>query len=309
MALAVHPSYFQGVAESKTFVLGEVVMIRVFHRVVNFHRVLRIALFVCAVSFPLFASAQSNRTKIHGFWVAGSSSVTVKADEAILFLAIPGKGENATNALAENDRLTRQIEQSLVEQGLKGKYRFTANQFISGGAIGVGPGLSMPGGMGMAPRPYYSRPELQSFCFEVRKYVIVTFNEKDLSGEGFDLILADTIDALTRAGARQPELPPQFSQFKLRGPVVFTVKDPGPALHEAVREATERAPRMAQEVARNSGVKLGRILDARVNRPLEVPLTRQPETGILEELHVQYYGASTDAVTIPATFAVEYSTK
>jgi uncharacterized protein YggE len=295
------------VAESKTFVQGDAVMIRVFNRVVNSHRVVRVALFVCAASFPLFASGQSNRTKIHGFWVAGSSSVTVKADEAILFLVILGKGEDAAGALAENERITQQVEQALVGQGLKGKYRFTANEFISGGAISVGPARLLP--MGMAPRLYYPRPELRSFCFEVRKYVIVTFTEKDLASEAFDQTLADAIDALTRAGARQPELPPQFSQFKFRGPVVFTVKDPAPALREAVREATDRASRMAQEVARNSGVKLGRILDARVNRPLEVPLGRQQEPEILNELHVQYWSASKDAVTIPATFAVEYSTK
>jgi uncharacterized protein YggE len=285
------------------------VKIRVSKHAVEYQKVLRVAIFFCAASFPLLAFAQSSRTKIQGFWVAGSSSVTVKADEAILFLAIPGKGEDAAGALAENDRMTRQVEQSLVEQGLQGKYRFTANQFISGGAISIGPALSMSTGMGVAPRPYYRRPELQSFCFEVRKYVFVTFTEQDLSSEAFDLILANTIDALTRAGARQPELPPQFSQFKIRGPVLFTVKDPGPALREAVREATEQATRLAQEVARNSGVKLGRILDARVNRPLEVPLARQPEIGILEELHLQFYSASKDAVTIPATFAVEYLTK
>ena len=281
-------------------------MIRFSDCCLDFHKVLRIAVFAAA-SFPLFTFAQPNRTKIHGFWVAGSSSVTVKADEAILFLAIPGTAEDAAGALAENDRITRQVEQALVGQGLKGKYRFTANQFISGAASGSGPAPVLP--MLMAPRPYYPRPGLQPFCFEVRKYVIVTFAEKDLSSEAFDQILADAIDALTRAGARQPELPPQFSQFKIRGPVLFTVKDPGPALQEAVREATEQAARMAQEVARNSGVKLGRILDARVNRPLEVPLARQQEIGILDELHLQYYSGSKDAVTIPATFAVEYSTK
>ena len=91
--------------------------------------------------------------------------------------------------------------------------------------------------------------------------------------------------------------------------MLFTVKNPGPALREAVREAAEQATRQAQEVAKNSGVKLGRILDARVNRPLEVPLVRQQEPEIFSELHVQYYGASKDAVLVPATFAVEYSTR
>ena len=282
-------------------------MIRALKRAGDFQKAVRVAIFLAIAILPGLAFAQPNRTKIHGFWVAGSSSVTVKADEAILFLAIPGSAEDAAGALAENDRITRQVEQVLVEQGLRGKYRFTANHFLSGGALSIGPALAAP--MAMTPRPYYPRTWQQSFCFEVRKYVIVTFAGTDLGNEGFDQILVDTIDALTRAGARQPELPPQFSQLKIAGPVVFTVKDPGPAQMEAVREATERATRMAQEVARNSGVKLGRILDARVNRPLEVPLARQQEIGILDELHLQYYSASKDAVTIPASFAVEYSTR
>ena len=99
---------------------------------------------------PGLCATQSNQ--IHGFWVAGSSSVTVKADEAILFLAIPGSAEDAAGALAENDRITRQVEQVLVEQGLRGKYRFTANQFLSGGALSIGPALAAP--MAMTPRPY-----------------------------------------------------------------------------------------------------------------------------------------------------------
>jgi hypothetical protein len=296
----------QNVAESKTFVLGEALKKLVSNRVANLHPVLLVAAFVCAAWLPVCAVAQTKKTKIHGFWVAASASVTVRADEAILFLAIPGRAEDAAGALAENDRITRQVEKALVGQGLKGKYRFTANQYIFLGAIGMGPALALP--MGTPLRPYYPRRELQSFCFEVQKYVIVTFTEKDIPSEAFDQILADAIDALIRAGARQPELPPQFS-LKIRGPVVFTVKDPGPALLEAVHKATGEAVRMAQEVARNSGVKLGRILDARVNRPLEVPLGRQQEPEIFDELHVQYWSASKDAVIIPATFAAEYSTK
>ena len=282
-------------------------MIRASKRDVGFHKTLHVAIFLGITILPGPAFAQPNRTKMKGFWVAGSSSITVKADEAILFLAISGRAEDAAGAFVENDRITRQVEQSLSEQGLQGKYRVSANQFISGGASGLGPALAVP--MAMSSRPYYARALQPPFCFEVRKYVFVTFSEKDLSSEAFDQILADTIDALTRAGARQPELPPQFSQFKNTGPVLFTVKDPGPALREAVREASERAARMAQEVARNSGVKLGRILDARVNRPLEVPIGRQQEPEIINELHLQYYGSTRDAITISATFAVEYSTK
>jgi uncharacterized protein YggE len=276
-------------------------MFRISGQVVAFKSAVSLAILLTFTVFPDLIFAQTNHTKIHSFWVAGSSSVTVKADEAVLFMVVRGGAPDATEALSENDRITRQVQQSLEQLGLKGKYRFSANQFNSAGLV-VGPAL--------APvRPYYSRGLQQPACFEVKKYVIVTFNEADLASEAFDQVLAETIDTLTRAGAQQPEIPPQIPRLRFSGPVVFSVKDPGPALREAVRQATEHAKASAQQVATDSGVKLGRILDARVNRPLEVSLPRPQERSIFDELNFQYFGESKDSVIIPATFAAQYSTR
>jgi uncharacterized protein YggE len=269
---------------------------------VGFTKTLCIVLLFASLFSPAAAIGQEKRTKIYGFWVAGSATVTVKPDEAIVFMVVRGSGRTAAEAMAQNERISAQVERAMGGLGLKGKYRFSANHFSSGGGPWTGPGLTV--------RPYAFDPRgLQQTGFEVTKYVFVTFEEADLSNAVFDDKLAATIDGLTEAGAQQPQTPPQLAQLRIAGPVLFTVRDPGPGLSEAVRQAEARALAMGQEVARNSGEKLGKILDARVNRPLEAGLPRLQERSVLEELQLQYYSTTRDGVTIPATFAVEYSTK
>jgi uncharacterized protein YggE len=291
----VHPSE-ESVVEGQNQVRGGV-MNRVSVQTVAITKVFGVVVLLVATIFPAMAFGQAKKTKLRGFWVAGTAAVTVKPDEAAVFLVIRGSGRSATDALTQNERITRQVEQALDELGLKEKYRLTENHFSSGG-------FPTP-----AFRPFNPGVLQSSGCFEVKKYVFVTFNEADLSKPGFDQILAETIDGLTSAGAQQSEMLPQFAQTRITSPVLFTVKDPGPALLEAVRQAQERARALGQEVARDSGVKLHGIIDARVNRPLEVSLPGQQEPTILDELHVQYYSSTKEGVTIPATFAVEYSAK
>jgi hypothetical protein len=100
-------------------------------------------------------------------------------------------------------------------------------------------------------------------------------------------VIFNTIDALVRAGAQQPEPSPQIPQFRVTGPVLFTVKDPNPALRKAVALAMAQARAMVEGVAEDSGTKLGPILDARKS-PLEVTLPRREELNIADELHLQY---------------------
>ena len=276
-------------------------MRQIFKSAVRFSEALCVAMLFAEVFYPANASGQESQSRIHGFWVAGSASVTVKADEAIVFMVIRGSGRTAADAMAQNERISVQIEQAMGGLGLKGKYRFSTNRFIPGGAT--------PAGLGFRPYPFDPRGPERGLGFEVTKYVFITFDEADLSNSAFDDRLAATIDGLAEAGAQQLQLPPQLAQQRISGPVLFTVKDPGPAVSEAVRQAEARALAMGREVARNSGQKLGKILDARVNRPLEVGLPRLQEASVLEELQLQYYSTTRDGVTIPATFAVEYSTK
>ncbi len=276
-------------------------MSRISSHIVGFAATLCMVMFLGAVFCTTNAFGQENRTKIHGFWVAGAASVTVKADEAIVFMVIRGSGRTAADAMAQNERISAQVERAMGGLGLKGKYRFSANRFIPAGAT--------PAGLGFRPYAFDPRGPERGLGFEVTKYVFITFDEADLLSPAFDDRLAATIDGLAEAGAQQLQMPPQLAQLRISGPVLFTVKNPGPAMSEAVRQAEARAFSMGREVAKNSGLKLGKILDARVNRPLEVGLPRLQEASVLEELQLQYYGTTKDGVTIPATFAAEYSTK
>jgi uncharacterized protein YggE len=270
------------------------------NQAVRFGKCFRSVILLLAAISPANAFGQAPRTKIHGFWVAGSAAVTVKADKAIVFMVIRSSGTSAADALSKNDAIANQVEQALGKIGLGGKYSFSAAHFNSGATPALAPVFT----------PYSPRVLRQRPCgYEVTKYVFITFDESDLSNPLFDQELAGTIDELTSAGAQQPEIPAQGELSKNIGPVLFTVKDPGPAQREAIRQAAERARALGEEVARNSRVRITGIVDARVNRPLEVSLPRQQEISVLDELHLQYYGTSKDAITFPATFAVQYSAK
>lgn len=267
---------------------------------IHFRKVLRTVILVSVVAFAIWPTAafgQATRSKIRGFWVSGSAAVTVKADRALVVMEIRSSARLSEEALCEIERLSQVVAQELEQRGLGGKYRFTANHYFSNGLPVT------------APRTLTLRSFGQPHCFEVKRYVIVTFNESDLAKPGFDGLLASAIDALTNAGAQLPELRPDLGQTRFAGPVLFTVKDPEPIVLEAIRQAMDRARVLGEEVARNSGRKLGPIIDARVNRPLMLELPRQQDLTVFDELNVRYYGTSKDAVTIPATFAVEYLTK
>jgi len=258
-----------------------------------------IVLFLVGISAST-ASGQTKRTKIRGFWVAGSAALTVKADEALVVMMIRSSAPVLAESLVRNDQITQRVEQEMAQMGLEGKYRFSASHFNAG----------TPSLTSQSLNPSYPLPPRQRLCgYAVTKYVFVSFEESDLSNPLFDQVLAGTIDALVKAGAQGLESTPPSEPTRGTGPVWFTVKDPGPAQREAIRQAADRARTLGEEVAKNSNVKITGIIAARVNRPFQVWLPRQRELDVLDELQLKYYGTSRDAVTIPATFAVEYSAK
>lgn len=251
--------------------------------------------------------AQATSSSDRGFWVSGAASVTVAPDRAIVLMTIRSTAATLEEALRQNKQKALDVERELSRLELDGKYRITASQFHS--PRPAGPYLSIP-------RSYpnfvpYNRPGLQPpNCHEVVNYVIVTFDEEDLAESNFDEKLAETMDGLKSAGAQEAEIyaHPATAQGRVAA-VLFTVKDPQPALLEATRRAQSQAEALGQEVARNSKLRIRGILDARVNRPLEVQLPRPQDINILDELNIRYYSASRDGVTIPATFAVKFRIK
>lgn len=266
-----------------------------------------IAMLLIAALTPMSAFAQSDRAKVRGFWVAASAAVTVPADEGIVIMLIRTVAPGAGNALAQNDQTTQRVTQAPNDLHLEGKYKFSADRFNNDGVSPLALRAYQPGSAPFSPRLY--RPGTPCESFEVSKYVLVTFDSSDLADPNFNGTLASTVDALLDAGAQQPELQTDAAQTRSGRTVFFTLKDPQPVQLEAIREATARARAQAEEVAKSSGFKLGGIIDARVNRPMELQLPRVQELTILDEIGLRFYSDSKDAITIPATFAVQFSTK
>jgi|SRR5215472_2996788 len=71
---------------------------------------------LAAVILPEYAFADPEGTKIHSFWVDGSASVTVKANQAILIMVIHGTGPDLQAALEDNTRITQQAYDALIQR-------------------------------------------------------------------------------------------------------------------------------------------------------------------------------------------------
>src|SRR5271169_1749672 len=104
-------------------------MIGVSKQAAVFGKLLRIGILFVTVIFPAIVFGQTDRTKIHGFWVSGSAAVTMKPDQAIVFMVVQGSAACAAGALVQNQRIVQQVDQAMDAMGLEGKYRFSANHF------------------------------------------------------------------------------------------------------------------------------------------------------------------------------------
>ena len=227
-----------------------------------------------------------------GFWVTTSAEVQLKPDQAIVYMMIRSSAPLTVDALADSNRKAEAIEQALGSMGLKGKFRFSTDHF---GPVRVN-----------QPPPYGYPPQPQ--LMEVSKYVFVTFEAADLSDPHFDQKVAAVIDQITKSGAVQADTQPQPMGIPANA-IVYTVKNPEPAYLEATRQAADRAKSTAQETAKGLGVTTKGLIDVRINRPLgSAGIVRQPNLlNPLDELHLQYYSTSNDAIVIQATVTAEYA--
>jgi len=255
--------------------------------------------FALLILFACVAPAARGQSSSHrGFWVAGSAETTVKADEAIIVLAIEGSAPDATDAYAQNETMTDHIAQVLDDLGLTAEYRFSSDRFES-------PALTRT-----PATPFLQARAIHASSFAVTKYVFVTFGGPEVSGASFDQKLASTVASLTANGATAvawpPGLPAPGRSMQSAATVIFTVKDPGPVLSETTNEAIRRAQTAGKQTAKQLHVHIKGILDARINRPLEIALPRQQDLSIADELNLRYYSTSRN-VTIPATCAIEFA--
>jgi len=239
------------------------------------------------------APAQFARSKNPGFWVAAEAEVPVKPDRAIVLMMIRSCAPTASMAVTENDVTANQIENALDGLGLKGHYRLSTARFES---------PAFP----HAPNPAFAIRPAQGFPHQVAKYVFVTFEGDDIERPDFEQTIAQTIDALTKAGAQPVEFP-QFGIPSRNATVLFTIEHFETASLEANRLAASRARSIAEAEAKSLGVRITGILDARVNRPLEVTLPRLRESNVFDDLQLRYFSTSKDNLRVSATFAAEYA--
>ena len=153
-------------------------------------------------------------------------------------------------------------------------------------------------------------PSNQPPLMEVSRYIFVTFEAVDMADPHFDQKVASAIDALTKSGAVQPDTQMQPVNLPSVGPLIYTVKNPEPALLEATRQAAERAKALAQETAQAMGVATKGIMDVRVTRPFGSQLVGPLNANALSplnELHLQYSSYVKDDVTVQATVTTGYS--
>jgi uncharacterized protein YggE len=256
---------------------------------------------------PVQAFAQQDRRNDRGFWVTGTSEVTVRPDEALIVMQLRSTGPTVAEAFDSSEQTIQQLSQSLNSSGLQLKYTFTSSRVSSWASGNRLAPLYQPR---LAPQPMRPfQPAFQLCGTEAIRYVIVTFDADDLAGPGFEKRAAVAIDTLVKGGAEPAHLSSRGDAIATVGPLLFTLKIPENAELESVRLAQARAKQQAEHVAAEGGFKLGGIIDARVNRPLMVTLPQQQDLSILDELHIRVFSASKDAITIPATFAVEYAVR
>ena len=227
---------------------------------------LRITLPILAtLALTCFApAALGQNTQRRGFWVAGAAEVTVRADEAIVVMGIRTSAPTVIDAYNQNETTTQQVAQTLDELGLNGKYRFSGDRFDS------------PGTLRTPTPPYFQLGGQQRTPAVVTKYVFVTFGEPEISNVSFEQKLASTVASLSEAGAAPAAtVGPPTIMLQATPTVIFTVKDPDSALSEATSEAIQRARATGQQTAKQLGVRINGIIDARINRPLEIALPHQ----------------------------------
>jgi uncharacterized protein YggE len=248
-------------------------------------------LLLAAIAFTVLP-AHGQTDQRPGFWVTSSAEVQVKPDQAILYMMIRSSAPLTVDALTESNRKTETLKQALDSMGLKGKYRFSTVHF---GPVRIN-----------QPMPYGYPPQPQPM--EASEYVFVTFDAAELSDPQFDQKVAAVIDQITKSGAVQAETQPQPVGTAANA-IVYTVKNPEPAYLEASRQAAERAKSTAQETAKALGVTTKGIIDVRINRPFAAGgIVRQSNVvNPLDELHLQYYSTSKDAIVIQATVTAEYA--
>jgi len=178
--------------------------------------------------------------------VVGTGEASSAPDIARVTLGVEAQNANAEAAVSEVNQKMKAVIAALKSQGIADKDLRTANLNIfmvepPPYPMPIGepmePMPAPPGAPGVPPPPRTGRPVP---IFRASNSVLITLRDLDKVG--------DTLGTAIRAGANQA------------WGIQFEMDDPKPLRSKARGKAVEDARARAEELARLSGVKLGRVL-------------------------------------------------
>jgi uncharacterized protein YggE len=267
---------------------------------------LRILLIVI-LAFPLFSlptlpaqtrsplesqvESEALEAKAHVISVGRSGSVFVKADVGILAMAIRSTSPIAEEAVAENERKSKDVESALAAIGFSPTgYKITSVIFGQAGG-----------------NPMYGPSQPEVVGYQASQYVYVFFDGPELSDPAKLAAKSATVmEALRKAGAG-PASAADRRQAQ-GGMIIYSIKNSDEYENEAVRKGFERARDAAQAIAKTMGVQITGL------RYLKVGFlggSYMPYSGMpyLESLPYRFYSTRSDEVEITASTIVQYDFK
>lgn len=179
--------------------------------------------------------------------VRGEATLKVIPDQVEMVLEAVTTAESVDDALMSNNAVIRDLQERLIAEGLT-KSNFRTGQFS------IQPQWSRP------PRPAPANWTPEIVGYQVNNSLQVSTSQVALAGR---LLVLGQEAGVQRAGLLR-----------------FSLADPEAASREAIAAATEKARLRAASLAEAAGVKLGTLLEARVEESGGMP---QPRMMMAEE--------------------------
>ena len=231
-------------------------------------------------------------TRDHVITVSRGGEAHAKPDLGILMMSIRSTAPITEEAVAENGRKAKAVEEALSNLGFTPQgYKITPVTFGQAGAARFGP----------------SQPDITAY--EALQHVYAFFEGADLTDvANLTQKSAAVIEALRKAGAVPANVGGPRLPTVQAGLIIYTVKDSAPYEKRALQQAIARAKDAAQDIAKGTGVEITGLRN--VNSTFLYG-NYGPRSGAitLEGLPYRFYSTKSDEVEIGASATVEYDFK
>lgn len=229
--------------------------------------------FAPALAVLLALAAPASAEEPASLTVTGEARLERPADQLRLTLAVVSEAPQAAAALAQNSELMQRVLEALTGAGLGGGE-------VETGRFAVSPRY--------ARRPPEARvdwePEIAGY--RVENSILVATERLELAGK--------LIDVAVRAGANSVQS------------IAFGLADDRAYRAEAIREATAHARADARAVAEASGVRLGRLLSARLDDAAVPPVPVRMQAEALSMAHAAAPPIEPGEVSVRARVTLTY---